>query len=76
MGTHVDQDKVVQGMIQLLGEGLSDGDTSATTAEDYDILDGRGGGHEGRRGRRGGATIEGCLLYILGQSRQCSEQVA
>lgn len=64
--THVDKDKVVQSVIQLLGEGLSDGDTGAATAEDHDVLDGRWGGHGGRRGRRGGANIEGCSLYILG----------
>lgn len=66
MGTHVDKDKVVQCVIQLLGEGLSDGDTGAATAEDHDVLDGRRGGHGGRRGWRGGANIEGCSLYILG----------
>jgi len=66
VGTHVDKDKVVQCVIQLLGEGLSDGDTGAATAEDHDVLDGRRGGHGGRRGWRGGANIEGCSLYILG----------
>jgi hypothetical protein len=43
VGTHVDEDEVVPGVIQLLGERLSDGDTRTTTAEDYDVLGGRWG---------------------------------
>jgi len=38
VGTHVDENEVVPSMIQLLRKGLSDSDTSAATAEDYDIL--------------------------------------
>lgn len=45
---------------------MSDGDTSAATTEDHDILGGRWGGHGGRGGRREGMNIEGCRLYILG----------
>ena len=63
--THVDEDEVVLSVIQLLREGLSDADTSPTTTEDYDILRWRWGRHGGRRGRRGGMDIKGCLLYMV-----------
>lgn len=48
MRTHVNEDKVVQSVIQLLGESLSDSDTCATAAEDNDVLR-WGGGRHGRR---------------------------
>jgi len=68
VGTHVDEDKVVLSVIQLVREGLGDRDAGAATAEDHDILGRRRGGHGGRRGRRGGANIGGRRLYILGRS--------
>ena len=64
MWTHVDQDQVVLGVIQLLGEGLSDRDTSTTTAEDDDILRWRRGRHGEGSGRRADVNIEGTVAYI------------
>jgi hypothetical protein len=48
MWTHVDEDEVIPSVIQLLGESKSDGDASATTAEDHHVICWR----EGRHGRR------------------------
>ena len=38
MGTHVDEDEVIPSVVQFLRKGLSDSDTSAATANDYDVL--------------------------------------
>ena len=73
MGTHIDEDEVVLGVIQLLGEVSSDSDTSSTTAEDNDILRRRGGRHGMRRGLDVDVNIErGCYLYKVDRIEHCT----
>jgi hypothetical protein len=75
--THVDEDEVVLSVIQLLGEGLSDSDTSTTSTENNDVLRWRRGRHgEGSR-RRAGLSIGQAAAYIQRgeQSTLCSIHV-
>ena len=64
MRAHVDEDEVVPSVIQLVGEGLSDCDTSTTGAENDNVLLRRRGQHGEGSGRRAGVNIEQAAAYI------------